>query len=273
MSGTATVNGVATAPVAAGNVLTFAGLMPDPVSDSIIIKLYLTAPAQLNTGTYINRARFIDPATSGVLATAQVGVTIKEEHVFDCGDIIGRVFDDLNANGYPDDGEPGLPGVRVVTVKGLLITTDKKGRFHVPCADVPNAMIGSNFLMKLDPRTLPAGYRLTTENPRDVRLTRGKVTKLNFGASKNRDLELELRRDAFVGESVDLKDQWLSGVDRLVGLLEQGRGELSIVYRCGEFAPVANDRLQVVKDLVAQRWQQAGHKKPLKISTRVECGK
>ena len=273
VSGTATVNGVAMAPVAAGNVLTFAGLMPDPVSDSIIIKLYLTAPAQMNTGTYINRARFIDPATSGVLATAQVGVTIKEEHVFDCGDIIGRVFDDLNANGYPDDGEPGLPGVRVVTVKGLLVTTDKHGRFHVPCADVPNAAIGSNFLMKLDPRTLPVGYRLTTENPRDVRLTRGKMTKLNFGAARNRDLELELRRDAFVGTGVDLKDEWLAGVDRLVGLLEQGRGELSIVYRCGEENPVAEDRVLVVKDLVAQRWQQTGHRKPLKISTRVECGK
>lgn len=271
--GSATVNGTGFAPASTGTVLTFANLTPDPVSDSIIIRLQLVAPASANTGSYINRARFIDPATGDILATAQVAVIIKEEHVFDCGEIIGRVFDDLNANGYADEGEPGLPGVRVVTVKGLLITTDKKGRFHVPCADVPNAMIGSNFLMKLDPRTLPAGYRLTTENPRDVRLTRGKVTKLNFGASKNRDLELELRRDAFVGESVDLKDQWLSGVDRLVGLLEQGRGELSIVYRCGEFAPVANDRLQVVKDLVAQRWQQAGHRKPLKISTRVECGK
>ncbi len=271
--GTARVNGVAATPAISGNVLTFASLSPDPVSDTIVIKLQLVAPSSASTGSHINRARIIDPATGGVLGTAQVAVLIKEEHIFDCGEIIGRVFDDLNANGYADEGEPGLPGVRVVTVKGLLITTDKKGRFHVPCADVPNAMIGSNFLMKLDPRTLPAGYRLTTENPRDVRLTRGKVTKLNFGASKNRDLELELRRDAFVGEGVDLKDQWLSGVDRLVGLLEQGRGELSIVYRCGEFAPVANDRVQVVKDLVAQRWQQAGHKKALKISTRVECGK
>lgn len=81
------------------------------------------------------------------------------------------------------------------------------------------------------------------------------MTKLNFGAAKNRDLELELRRDAFLGDTVDLKDEWLTGVDRLVGLLEQGRGSLNIVYRCGQFAPVANDRVQVVKDLVAQRWQ------------------
>lgn len=272
VGGSASVNGTAVDPVLSGNVLTFAGLSPDPVNDRIIVKLKLVAPAALSTGRYINQARFIDPATGGVLATAQVAVTLKEEHVFDCGDIIGRVFDDLNANGYSDDGEPGLPGVRVVTVKGLLVTTDKNGRFHVPCADVPNAAIGSNFLMKLDTRTLPVGYRLTTENPRDVRLTRGKMTKLNFGVARDRDIELELRREAFVGNSVDLRDEWLAGVDRLVGLLAQGRGSLNIVYRCSAFAPVANDRVEVVKDLVTQRWRQAGHMNPVKVNTRVECG-
>ncbi len=270
--GSATVDGVAATPTSTGNVLTFASLTPDPLTDRIIIKLQLLASATVNTGSHINRAQIIQTATGAVIGVAQVAVTVKEEHIFDCGEIIGRVFDDLNANGYADDGEPGLPGVRVVTVKGLLITTDKKGRFHVPCADVPNAMIGSNFLMKLDPRTLPAGYRITTENPRDVRLTRGKITKLNFGATRDRNVELELRRDAFAGAGVDLKDEWLSGVDRLVSLLAQGRGELRIVYRCSQFAPVVNDRVQVVKDLVEQRWQQTGQSRALKISTRVECG-
>ena len=91
------------------------------------------------------------------------------------------------------------------------------------CADVPNAQIGSNFLMKLDPRTLPAGYALTTENPRDVRLTRGKITKLNFGASKRRDVALDLTKDAF-RQRPDLKPKFASGMDRLVSLLQQGKG-------------------------------------------------
>ncbi|MBL8792099.1 MAG: DUF11 domain-containing protein [Rhizobiales bacterium] len=271
VTGTASVNGVAFTPVQSGNVLTFANLSPDPVNDRLIIKLKLVAPASLATGRHVNRARIMDTATGGILATAQVAVTIKEEHVFDCGDVIGRVFDDLNADGYANDGEPGIPGVRVVTVNGLLVTTDRNGRFHVPCADIPDAAIGSNFLMKLDPRTLPAGYRLTSENPRDVRLTRGKVTKLNFAAARDRDLALDLRREAFLGDGVDLRDEWLSGVDRLVGLLAQGRGGLSITYRCSRYAPVAATRVQVVKDLVAARWREAGHAAPLKISTRVEC--
>ena len=68
-------------------------------------------------------------------------------------------------------------------VNGVLITTDAEGRYHVPCAAIPDAAIGSNFLLKLDPRTLPTGYQVTSENPRDVRVTRGKVTVLNFGAA------------------------------------------------------------------------------------------
>ena len=52
--------------------------------------------------------------------------------------------------------------------------------------------IGSNFIVKLDPRTLPTGYRVTTENPRKVRLTRGKMVKLNFGAAITRLVKLDL---------------------------------------------------------------------------------
>ena len=76
--------------------------------------------------------------------------------------------------------------MRLATPRGLLVTTDAEGRFHVPCPDIPNADRGSNFVMKLDDRTLPSGYRLTTENPRDVRITRGKLVKLNFGATIHR---------------------------------------------------------------------------------------
>ena len=62
----------------------------------------------------------------------------------------------------------------------------------------PAFLIGSNFILKLDPRTLPTGYSLTTENPRVVRLTRGKLTKLNFGASIGREVRIELSGAAFV---------------------------------------------------------------------------
>jgi uncharacterized repeat protein (TIGR01451 family) len=269
---TATVNTIPAAPAISGNTLAFVNLSPDPTG-SITIKLTLRASATLKTGEFINRARIFHRPTGALLAEARATVVIKEEHVFDCGEIIGRVFDDINCNGYADEGEPGLPAVRVATVKGVLITTDKHGRFHVSCADVPDYKIGSNFLMKLDTRSLPRGYGLSTENPRDVRLTRGKITKLNFGACKKRDIDLDVTKDAFDPNSLDLKAKWTAGLDRLVALLEQGRGGLTITYRCGTYAPIADERVSAVADIVQAKWRDAGGTKPLKITTRVECGK
>ena len=268
--GSATANGAAIVPASAGNTLSFANI--SPVAGKITIKLSLLASTSLSTGRFTNRAKLFLNSTGQQLANAEAIVSIKEEHVFDCGEIIGRVFDDLNNNGYYDDGEPGMPGVRVATVKGVLVTTDAHGRFHITCADVPDALIGSNFLMKLDTRSLPGGYQLTTENPRDVRLTRGKIVKLNFGVSKRRDIALDLTRDAFTG-GIELKPVWANGINRLVALLKQGRGGLSITYRCGQFAPIVEDRLKRVQELVQARWQEEGGKTPLKIKTSVECGK
>ena len=270
VSGSATVDGVAITPAIAGNTLSFANVLP--TAGKINIKLSLLASTTLSTGRFVNRARLFLNATGQQLASAEAAVAIKEEHVFDCGEIIGRVFDDLNRNGYYDDGEPGMPGVRVATVKGVLVTTDAHGRFHVACADVPDALIGSNFLMKLDLRSLPGGYEMSTENPRDVRLTRGKIVKLNFGVSRQRDVALDLTRDAF-GGGIDLKPVWAKGIGRLIDVLQQGNGGLRITYRCGVYAPIVDERLQRVQDVVQAHWKKEGGKKPLKIQTSVECGK
>jgi len=49
--------------------------------------------------------------------------------------VFGKVFNDVNRNGVQDNGEEGLPGVRVVTATGLAATTDQYGRFHITCAN------------------------------------------------------------------------------------------------------------------------------------------
>jgi hypothetical protein len=204
-----------------------------------------------------------------VVAKAKATVEIMPEHVFDCGDIIGKVFDDKNRNGYQDEGEPGLPGVRVVTVKGLLITTDRNGRFHVGCADVPDSEIGSNFIMKLDTRTLPTGYRVTTENPRTVRLTRGKVTKLNFGASISRVIRLDMTKAMFAdGTAVSPK---LAGVvQQLVGILDAEPSTLRLTYYAnGEGADAARRRLGAVEALVNAQWKKKRGRYKLPIEARI----
>lgn len=267
--GSGAANGVPVEPTINGRNLTFDNLVPDG-KNSIKLQLTLISTAAVATGDSFNNAQLINPETGVQLASARAKVTIIPEHVFDCGEIIGKVFDDQNRNGYQDEGEPGLPGVRVVTVKGLLITSDKFGRFHVACADIPDQDIGSNFIMKLDTRTLPTGYRVTTENPRTVRLTRGKITKLNFGAAISKVVKLDLNGRVFNAGSNDLKDKWLAGIDQLVAALDGDPATLRITYfLSGEDRGTANARIDAVANLVRQRWARKLGRYKLPIETRI----
>jgi hypothetical protein len=197
-------------------------------------------------------------------------VNIAPEHVFDCSDIIGKVFDDKNRNAYQDDGEPGLPGARVATVKGLLVTTDEFGRFHVPCGEIPDEDIGSNFIMKLDPRSLPTGYRVTTENPRTIRVTRGKVTKLNFGAAIGRVVKLDLNGKVFVPGALELRTDYAAGIDQLIELLAQEQSTLRVQYYRGNDSEVlAGQRISAVVRLIEKRWARHSKRVHLPIETRI----
>ena len=159
--------------------------------------------------------------------------------------------------GYQDDGEPGLAGVRVVTPRGLLVTTDDYGRFHIACADVPNELHGSNFIMKLDERTLPSGYRVTTENPRVVRLTRGKLVKLNFGAALHRMLRIDIDATAFTAEGDALTSVAKQQLHELVDILKQQPSQLRLSYaaQLGEEKSEAAQRQQLFADKLTELWQ------------------
>ena len=268
VAGSATVNGVAQEPVIAGRNLTFDGLVP--VGGNITIDLTLIATVAVAIGPQVNVAQLIDPATGLLVGTARATVTILAEHVFDCGDVIGKVFDDRNRNGTQDEGEPGLAGVRLVTVKGVLITTDKHGLFHVACADIPDADIGSNFILKLDTRTLPTGFKMTTENPRIVRLTAGKMVKMNFGASITRLVRFDMTDEAFAAGSVELKAQWLKAIDKLIGVLETDKSTLRLTYFAKtKDRQLATDRIAAVEKLITKRWAEQGSAYELPIETRV----
>jgi uncharacterized repeat protein (TIGR01451 family) len=266
-SNSARVNGTAVEPVIDGRNLVFDALTPDSNGD-IRIELTLIATSAAATGDTVNRAELVDPGTGEVLDTARARVTILEEAVFDCSDVIGKVFDDKNRNGYQDEGEPGLPGVRLATVKGLLVTTDPHGRFSIACADIPDQDIGSNFIVKLDQRTLPTGYRVTTENPRMVRLTRGKMVKLNFGAAIGRVVNLDLNAQVFEPQSAELRPRWQAGLGRLVAALAAEPSTLSITY-VGEDGRLAKARIKAVRREIERRWKEAGGGYRLEIDSRI----
>ena len=79
--------------------------------------------------------------------------------------------------------EHGIPGVRLATVEGLLIETDRFGRYHIAGVDTGHFAYGTNFIIKVDAATLPEGAEFTTENPRVQRLTTGLMTSFNFGVT------------------------------------------------------------------------------------------
>jgi hypothetical protein len=268
--GSARIGGVAVEPQQTGRELIWQNLTI-AADATVRIDFILIVGAGVRDGTHINRAFARDAATGAVVSDiAEAAVIVTPDHLLGCGEIIGKVFEDENRNGYQDAGEAGLPGVRIATAKGLLVTTDRHGRFHVTCASIPDADIGSNFIMKLDTRSLPTGYRITTENPRVVRLTRGKITKLNFGAAITRVVRVDLKGGAFKKNSAELRPDWASGVDRLVAVLDQEPSTLRLTYYFGrEGKSIASRRVSAVERLIRDTWARRRGRYQLPIEIRL----
>ena len=155
--------------------------------------------------------------TGGVMSEeAAATVRLVPDPTFDCTDVTGKVFDDANLNGYQDQGEIGLPGVRLVTARGLAAKTDSYGRYHITCAITPNEARGSNFVLKLDDRTLPSGFRVSTRPVQVQRATRGKALKINFGASIHRVVGLDIADAVFEPGTAEMRPQWRPRIELLL---------------------------------------------------------
>ena len=103
------------------------------------------------------------------------------EPVFSRSTVIGKVFHDINRNGIQDSKEPGLPGIRLATATGLVLETDGYGRFHIPDIEFTQAFTGRNFILKVDPTSLPIGAKISSGNPRVIRIGRAlAMNAINF---------------------------------------------------------------------------------------------
>lgn len=116
-------------------------------------------------------------------ATATVTRGIDPD--FETTRIFGKVFEDQNSNGIQDQGEQGIPGVRLITTTGLILETDSFGRYHVEGIDSGLYARGSNYIVKLDVNSLPKTSFLTTDNPLVKRVTPALPVSFNFGIKLN----------------------------------------------------------------------------------------
>lgn len=258
--GTATVGGVASEPVIAGNRLSWGpyNIVPG-ATQTVTLSVRVAGSAAF--GTLVNKGWVADGSGAVTSNVATASVRVEPEHVFDCSDVIGKVFDDENMNGYQDEGEEGIPRARVVTVRGVRITADDNGRFHVPCAELPSD-IGTNFTLKLDTRSLPSGYRVTTENPRTLRLTAGKMAKINFGAAIANVVDLDLASAAFKNGSSAPKYALEQAVGQLVAKLKEKPSVVRLSYLAdGEPRELIRARLDAVEEVLRNAWVEQGRYK------------
>jgi uncharacterized repeat protein (TIGR01451 family) len=270
-SGSASLNSMAAEPQRLGRQLTWLNQSFAP-RERKTFKLMLVVGAGVSEGEYVNQAWAINNLINVPISNvATATVRVVPDPVFDCSEIIGKVFDDRNANGYQDQGEPGIARVRIATVTGIVVTTDSEGRFHIACAAIPDEYRGSNFVMKLDERSLPSGYRLTTENPRDVRVTRGKMTKLNFGATIHRVIRVEVNDSAFEPGSIELKAEWRARIAQLPQALDDKPSVVRVAYVLhGEDRRLAAHRKAALVKEIKAHWERLHHKYPLQVEAEDE---
>jgi hypothetical protein len=187
---------------------------------------------------------------------ATATVRVVPDPTFDCTDVTGKVYDDANRNGYQDGDEGGIDGVRLVTTTGLAATTDTYGRYHITCAIVPDENRGSNFVLKLDDRTLPSGYRVSTRPVQVQRATRGKALRMNFGASIHRVVGLDIADAVFEPDGIEMRNQWQPRVGLLLNELQKAPAVLRLAYVADvEDEALVEKRLESLKDRIMREWQ------------------
>ena len=254
---TSLLDGVALEPEQSGTELILNDIDFAP-NETRTWNLVLVVGAGVNDGLHTNNAFVRDALDTEVTERAQAVVQMSVDPLFDCSELIGKVYDDKNKDGHQDEDEPGLAGVRLATATGLLVTTDQHGRYHITCASVPNSLIGSNFILKLDHRTLPTGYEVTTENPRVVRLTRGKLTKLNFGAALRHVITLDVTDEAFVENSAEFKTEFTHQLDGLMDALEIQETTLKVRYHSQSSVADVDKRMKRLARKLQDMWKDQG---------------
>jgi outer membrane protein OmpA-like peptidoglycan-associated protein len=150
--------------------------------------------------------------------------------------------------------ERGVPGVRLATVEGLLTETDAFGRYHVTGVDGGGAR-GRNFIVKVDPGTLPPGTELTTPNPLVQRITPGVPVRFDFGArlpdgelrASGLGVAVELGEVLFDADSAEVTADNADALDDIAARLVEAGGGVVTIHATAEGSGLAFARAEAVR--------------------------
>jgi uncharacterized repeat protein (TIGR01451 family)/fimbrial isopeptide formation D2 family protein len=272
----AVINNVKMEP--AGNtVLVWAGLNIAPGAE-ISASYMLIAGSGVEMRDYRNSVLAIHMASGRQISNiASAVVTVVDDPAFDRTLIEGKVFEDINKNGICDAGEPGIAGAHVVTVSGLTVVTDKNGKYHVDDIRVSRFERGTNFLAKVDEKSLPKGAVMTTDNPLAIHISQGMMAKANFGVSlppvkKAQAKAARTYTAMFIPCTVTLTAEGMDTVKRAVE--DAGSGNITITLKgdakCGAYADdkkLAEGRVEAVKKMIMEIF---GPERAAKIKIKAE---
>ena len=173
--------------------------------------------AGARVGSYANLALAVDVCDAcAVSAPVSAELEIGADPIFDLGTIIGKVFQDLDGDGWQDSGETGIAGAMVALDNGVYSLTDTHGRFHFPAVEPGQRMV------KLNVAAIAGNARVTGRDKQVLNVTPGLLAKANFGVTYDFDKE-SIGADGVYGLRIDTAAEVLP--DRVTG----SAGDLSLV--------------------------------------------
>lgn len=151
--------------------------------------------------------------------------------------------------------ERGIPGVRIASVEGLLIETDQYGRYHLAGMHGGAWERGRNFILKVDPSTLPVGTEFTTDNPQLRRITPGMPVRFDWGVklpvqpleAGGRQVELAMGEVFFVPGSAEVPARYLPVVEAMAAKVREHPGMEVVIQAEATDQALAFERAGAVK--------------------------
>jgi uncharacterized repeat protein (TIGR01451 family) len=158
------------------------------------------------TGYSINRAIAVSGPIQSNVASARVNV--QGGMFSNNGFIVGKVFQDCNGNKVQDQGEFGVPGVRVYLDDGTFAITDEEGRYSI--YGVP----GRTHILKVDTSSVPANTNFEAISSRNAGVGSSRFIDLKFGEMQKADFAISNCTSA-MAEDIKLRRQKLAGQNEL----------------------------------------------------------
>jgi uncharacterized repeat protein (TIGR01451 family) len=106
-----------------------------------------------------------------------VDLDITADPLFDLGTVIGKVFNDVDGDGWQDRGEPGIANAMVALDTGTYVLTDAHGRYHFP------AILPGQRMVKLNLNSIDGNASAIGSDKKVLTVTPGLLAKANFGVT------------------------------------------------------------------------------------------